>query len=248
MKRYHIYSIHLHCIMKKSLSTCFKRLVLSFLVIFLSKTCNCQPESFTVDNVLWAKAVNGLCNIDYSDFDPDPVQDYVRDEQGSILSWANREEHIRRLMELDPAATQITTSTWSSNYPRISRTIRLLPWSKVINWNFLNFTSQAECEQRRYYQTSANGLRAITGQWVPSYTVYVKSVYCTAGTAPSGQECVECLAGKFAAEGSFTCTNCEAGTFAAAAGASACTNCAAGTFAAAAGATACTDCDPGKYS
>ena len=74
---------------------------------------------------------------------------------------------------------------------------------------------------------------------------------CPAGksspaTSDALADCANCLAGAYSLAGS-PCTDCPAGTFSAAAGASACTDCPAGTFSAAAGASvasACSACAP----
>lgn len=63
---------------------------------------------------------------------------------------------------------------------------------------------------------------------------------CKAGYAGNGVTCTQCAAGTYAAAGAATCSPCAAGTYAAA-GASACTPCAAGTYSAAS-AGSCTTC------
>ena len=72
-------------------------------------------------------------------------------------------------------------------------------------------------------------------------------------TATAGEDCMDCVAGKWSADGG-ACIDCVAGKYSEVAGgksADTCINCAAGKFSAAAGAAApgaCIDCAAGKYS
>jgi formylglycine-generating enzyme len=63
---------------------------------------------------------------------------------------------------------------------------------------------------------------------------------CNSGYAGNGVTCTQCAAGTFAAAGASACSPCAAGTYSAA-GASACTPCAAGTYSPAS-ASSCTTC------
>jgi len=94
---------------------------------------------------------------------------------------------------------------------------------------------------------------SLAGLFVEAQVRLAAAQACAAGKYLSSAICTDCAAGKFsAAEGATvasTCENCLAGTYSAA-GASVCTNCAAGKFFGSSGQTndVCTSCVAGTYS
>ena len=73
---------------------------------------------------------------------------------------------------------------------------------------------------------------------------------CVSGTFSNDTDmtsCLQCGVGKFSGDGSSTCTECEAGKFAAFKAAARCVECEAGTYSSEPGATGCARCAAGKY-
>ena len=172
-----------------------------------------------------------------------------------IGGWDNGKSVIRSYSSTNSTKTQLTSVSgaplsssshrrfwiawsWSDNQVRVGR------GSTFLSNEFMS----ADTSSIPYF--SINYLLVSTG-WGSTGEWKIGCLSCPAGKAVVNYACSECPPGKYSAGGTAMCTQCFAGSYAVAPGASACTLCMNGKASSISGATsesACSECPPGKYS
>lgn len=208
------------------------------ILLFLSYSCNSQPTTYTAFGITFEKMLfTGGCLI-YEGFGPelsDRVSWYVPKQQelSDYMRWKTPREFTEKMyMTSGFTAPQIYFSGgWNEANQQFSYAYMLFPNSQLIDFDFLKFQTEEECNEWRSYEVNGQTWE-IRGFWDSSALIYALQQTCNAGSAaPPGQHCELCPAGTYAEANSVECTDCGPGK-----------------YSAAAGATACTDCEPGKYS